>query len=112
MARNKLSPLPRFPPLSQDARPYDLDLSRFLTLQIEDINNQLNRVTEGRISAIYNAETGTPSSVVTLYAQGDFVRNKEPLELGAIGEKYVVMGWINVQTGSAVWVESRILTGN
>lgn len=112
MARNKLPPNPRLPRPPTSDEKYHIDLDRNLTIAFQDIANQVNRLTEGRISAVYNAQTGTPSSVTTMYAQGDFVRNKEPLELGVIGEKYVVTGWINVQTASAVWVESRILTGN
>lgn len=51
--------------------------------------------------------TAAPSSGT--WAQGDKCMNTAPSELGLVGTKYVVIGW--VYSGSA-WLEMRNLTGN
>ena len=72
---------------------------------------QVNLLTEGRLAAIYNAMTAAPTS--DTYAQGDFVRNSAPVEVGTAGSKYVVYGWMCVSGGTpGAWVPCRFLTGN
>lgn len=72
---------------------------------------QINQLAEGRISAVYNALTAPPTG--GMWAQGDFVRNKAPAELGSPGSKYVVHGWQCVSDGTpGTWVQCRFLTGN
>lgn len=68
---------------------------------------QANALAEGRLSAIYNALPSAPTT--GSYAQGDFIRNSTPTELGTASSKYVVFGW--VYDGSA-WLQCRFLTGN
>ena len=82
---------------------------------IEEVRNhavQINKLAEGKIAASYNALPSIPTTAN--HAQGDFIRNTEPEELGSGGSKYVVFGWQYVDTGGGVlgWVEMRFLTGN
>jgi hypothetical protein len=85
----------------------DPDLQRHL----RDVSGQVNALTEGRISAVYNADTSVP--LAGKYDQGDFVRNSAPTELGTTPNKYVIEGWLCVTAGDpATFVEKRFLTGN
>ena len=71
---------------------------------------QINQLAEGRIAAAYNALTTAPTGGT--WAQGDFVRNSAPVELGASPNKYVIHGWQCVSGGTpGTWVECRFLTG-
>lgn len=71
---------------------------------------QINQLAEGRISAAYSALPSAP--VGGTWAQGDFVRNSAPVELGASPNKYVIHGWQCVSGGTpGAWVECRFLTG-
>lgn len=71
----------------------------------------LNLLTDGRLSGTNNATTAAPTSGT--YAQGDFVRNSAPTELGSAGSKYVVLGWLNVAGGTpGTFLPCRALTGN
>lgn len=72
---------------------------------------QVNQLTEGKVSAIYNADTAAPTTGT--HAQGDFIRNSAPVEAGLVGSKYVVFGWVCVSGGTpGTWVQTRYLTGN
>jgi hypothetical protein len=85
----------------------DPDLQRHL----RDVSSQVNALTEGRIAAVYNADTAAP--LAGKFDQGDFVRNKTPTELGSPGSRYVIFGWINVVSGEpGTFVQMRFLTGN
>jgi hypothetical protein len=76
----------------------------------DSLTGQVNGISEGRIASVTNAYTEPP--VAGTYAQGDFVRNSAPAELGTEGAKYVVTGWVCVEAGSpGTWVEQRTLTG-
>jgi hypothetical protein len=68
---------------------------------------QINATSEGRIAGAYNAQTAAPTTGT--YAQGDFIRNSAPTELGSASSKYVIFGWL--YDGSA-WLQCRFLTGN
>lgn len=71
---------------------------------------QVNAVSEGRISGSHNAQEGPPT--MGLYQAGDYIRNSAPRVLGAAGSRYVIKGWICVDSGeSGVWVEDRGITG-
>lgn len=75
------------------------------------ITQQLNLLTEGRVSAVYNAYTAAPTT--GKHNKGDFVRNSEPSELGSASSKYVIIGWVCVTAGEpGTWVQCRCLTGN
>lgn len=81
---------------------------------MEPLIRQLNAISEGQIAGATNAATAPPSAgTTTAYAQGDFVRNSVPTELGTAGAKYVIYGWICVASGSpGTWKQCRFPTGN
>lgn len=71
----------------------------------------INLLTDGRITGTNNASTAAPTGGT--YAQGDFVKNSAPNELGSAGSKYVIDGWTCVVGGTpGTFVERRSLTGN
>ena len=71
----------------------------------------INLMTDGRISGTNNANTAPPTG--DAYAQGDFVRNRTPSELGSSGSKYVIFGWLCLADGTpGTLVQCRFLTGN
>lgn len=72
---------------------------------------QVNAMSEGRLTGAYNAQAAAPTTGA--YAQGDFIRNNAPAELGSAASKYVVTGWICVASGTpGTFVQARVLTGN
>lgn len=100
--------LPTNPALSQQ---WLSQLSTRLTMLFRDVAQQVNGVTEGKVSAITNAYTSYPTSGT--WSQGDFIRNSAPSELGIAGSKYVILGWVCTAAGSpGTWVSCRALTGN
>lgn len=87
------------------------ELVRQLTDLHRQMATQLNQLTEGRLTAVQNADTAAPTAGD--YFQGDFVRNSTPTELGAPGAKYAVFGFQCLVSGSpGTWVEMHYLTGN
>jgi len=99
--------------LSNDARLPQGDDMRGLKQRlyelVRDIVNQVNGLSEGKISACTNAMPAAPTTGV--YAPGDFVRNSAPAELGAAGARFVIEGWLCV-SAPATFVQKRFLTGN
>lgn len=88
-------------------KPVDPDTDLFY----RQVAQQVNGISEGLISASYSALTSIPTSGT--WAQGDFVKNKTPVEAGAVASKYVVIGWICVSSGTpGTWLPARVLTGN
>lgn len=86
-------------------------LKQRLTDLFRDIAQQVNGLSEGRLAATYNAQTGPPTTGT--HARGDFVRNSEPSELGGVGSKYVILGWVCITAGTpGTWAQARALTGN
>lgn len=78
---------------------------------IRKIVAQTNALSEGRIHARHNALAAAPTTGD--YMQGDIVWNSTPTEQGSASSKYVIIGWINVSSGSpGTFVEMRCLTGN
>jgi hypothetical protein len=76
-----------------------------------NVIDQLNNLSEGQVSAATNASTGAPTTGT--YQQGDFIRNSKPSELGSVGSKYVITGWLCTVAGTpGTWVACRSLTGN
>ena len=56
---------------------------------------------------------GTAAPTTGTWAQGDTCRNTSPSEAGAVGSKYVVIGWVCTASGSpGTWLAMRVLTGN
>lgn len=88
-------------------KPVDADTDRWY----RQVSQQVNSLSEGMISARYNALTAAPTGGT--WAQGDFILNKTPSELGTAGSKYVIHGWQCVTGGTpGTWVQCRFLTGN
>lgn len=76
-----------------------------------EIARQVNALSEGKIAASYTASTAAPTTGT--WAQGDFVKNSAPAELGTAGGKYVIDGWKCLVSGTpGTWVQARYLTGN
>ena len=93
----------------------DTDYGRVLNLRLKDILRVLcvrvNGLADGQVSAIDNARTSVPTTGT--FAQGDFVRNSTPSELGTAGNKYCIEGWTCVSGGTpGTFVQKRFLTGN
>lgn len=87
------------------------DLIKTLTKQWRSLAEQLNGISEGRITNNTNAHTTYPTTGD--HTQGDEVKNSNPTELGGAGSKYVIVGWKCVASGSpGTWVQMRTLTGN
>jgi hypothetical protein len=87
---------------------------------IRAVCTQVNNLSEGKLSARYQAQTTHPSTNASVaYAKGDIVWNSDPTEIGSvaagIAAKYVLAGWIVVNPGigpNATWKDIRWLTGN
>lgn len=76
-----------------------------------EIVQQVNGLSEGRISSLYQAAQSAPTTGT--WMQGDFVTNSAPTELGTAPNKYVVLGFICVAAGTpGTWLQARSLTGN
>jgi hypothetical protein len=89
---------------------YDRSLFTEMVRQVEDA---VNRLSEGRIYQNYNASASVPSGTTVAYQIGDKVWNTIPTELGGAGSMYIITGWICIAAGSpGTWREMRVLTGN
>lgn len=85
-------------------------MERKLTDLFRATNVQVNQLTEGTVSAVHSAATAAPTG--GSYAAGDFVRNSAPSELGTVGSKYVITGWLCTVGGTpGTFVQCRALTG-
>jgi hypothetical protein len=97
-------------PLNPDSQ-YDKALARKLVDYFRDMTRKVNGLASGSYNAVDNALTAAPTSGT--WAQGDFVRNSSPSELGAASSMYVIYGFLCVAGGTpGTWVECRFLTGN
>lgn len=75
------------------------------------IQDQVNQLSEGRITPRYAALTAAPTTGE--FQKGDVVWNSSPSELGAGGSKYMVIGWLCTVAGSpGTFLPMRVLTGN
>ena len=76
-----------------------------------EIAVQVNGLSEGSITAAYNATTAAPTTGT--WAQGDHIRNSTPTEAGAASSKYIITGFICTVAGTpGTWLTLRSLTGN
>ena len=92
-----------------DRLPIQYDKGQITDL-FREIQNQVNSLSEGYLSARYNSKAAAP--VIGTYTKGDLVYNNDPAEAGTVGGKYVVMGWICTASGTpGTWKEARVLTG-
>jgi hypothetical protein len=71
---------------------------------------QVNALSEGKAAALYQSAQSVPTTGT--FAQGDFVTNNNPIELGTAGSKYVIRGFICIAGGTpGTFVQCRYLTG-
>ena len=83
---------------------------------IRIICQQVNDLSEGRISARYQAHTAIPAGSAVSYAKGDIVWDSNPTVTASvapgIAASYVRLGWVCVAPGSpGTFKEMRVLTG-
>ena len=72
---------------------------------------KVNGLASGRYSAKDNAASAAPTTGT--WVKGDIVWNSNPTEAGGAGNKYVVLGFVCVTSGTpGTWVQVRTLTGN
>jgi hypothetical protein len=107
----RLDEAPAFPRADQGIVGWVPSFLRSLTAHMVRVAQQVNLLTEGKISAAHAAATAAPTAGE--WVQGDVVRNSAPAEAGSGGSKYVITGWVCTVSGSpGTWVETRSLTGN
>jgi hypothetical protein len=73
--------------------------------------NYLHKVRKSKVEGL---TTATARPYFDTWAQGDYVENIAPTELGSSGTKYVLRGWLCTVSGyasGATWVELRVPTG-
>lgn len=102
-------------PANKIGKPSNLGMAVLVIVEwLKLAQQQINRLSAGSINGSTTASTSPPAPPsVTLYSAGDFIRNSAPTELGAVGSKYVVTGWICTVGGQpGTWVQCRNLTGN
>lgn len=101
-------------PILSEGGSFLFTLQRLFRLIAQVANSTADKVdglAGGRASAVDGKQASIPTTGD--YEQGDFVKNSAPVELGIIGSKFVVEGWLNVAAGSpGTFVECRSLTGN
>lgn len=78
------------------------------------LETQINLLSEGKVTATYNAHTAAPSGSAQPFQWGDFVKNTKPTEVSQTAiANYVVAGWVNTVAGSpGTWEECRFLTSD
>lgn len=83
---------------------------------IRTICGQVNNLSEGKISARYNAQSTVPSGTAVAYATGDFVPDSNCTVRASVAPgvaaSYVRLGWVCIASGTpGTFVEARVLTG-
>lgn len=90
---------------------YDLQLNKKLYDTLRPLFTKVNGLAAGSFGVLDGTATAAPT--VGTFAQGDTVRNSNPVEAGAVSSKYVVIGWICTVAGTpGTWLPMRTLTGN
>jgi hypothetical protein len=79
-------------------------------LWYRQVAQQVNGLSEGRISALYQTVQSVPT--VGDYSVGDFVSNASVTELGTAGNKYIIHGWKCSSVSPLTFLQCRFLTGN
>jgi hypothetical protein len=83
-----------------------------MTEMVRQIEDAINRLSEGRIYQNYNAASAAPSGSTVAYQLGDFIKNLSPTPTGGAGSEYVILGWVCTAAGSpGTFEEVRTLTG-
>jgi hypothetical protein len=74
-----------------------------------EVATHINNTSEGRSSGRSSRATVPVGGTAF---KGDIVYNETPTELGSVGAKYILLGWICVVSGTPpTWKEMRVLTG-
>lgn len=85
------------------------ELANSLGQYWRDMAAQVNASFDGRIAAKLALDAAPTTGT---WAIGDFVRNTTPAEAGSSPDKYIILGWVCVASGSpGTWKECRVLTG-
>lgn len=78
---------------------------------IASIQDKLNLLAEGRISARHFTSSSIPTT--GSFAQDDIIWKSSVSEEGSASSKYVIIGWVCTVAGSpGTLLEMRVLTGN
>lgn len=84
-----------------------------MTEMVRQVEDAINRISEGRIYQSYNASATAPTGDTVSYQLGDYVKNLTPTELGSAGSMYIILGFVCIAAGNpGTWREVRVLTGN
>lgn len=79
---------------------------------LNKVVDQLNNLSDDKITANTSAYTAAPIGPNQPYTQGDFIKNVNVSVLGTAGSQYVILGWVCVKSGApGTWVQCRTLTG-
>jgi hypothetical protein len=85
-------------------------LTRRLNELMRQVQQQVNNLSDGRVSAVNNAQSSVPTTGT--WQRGDFVLNTAPTPLGEAGNQYIIDGWKCVYGGTpGTWVEYRVSVG-
>lgn len=91
--------------LTKNQLPYEYNRNNLVQL-FQRIDDQVNGITEGKLTAVTNARAAAPTTGT--FAVGDFVRNTTPTNSGGS----IIFGWECVTAGTpGTWVECRFATG-
>lgn len=91
--------------------PYQQSLNRTLVDIFRAIAQKVNQTADGRFAARDLTAASVPTT--GMYAKGDFVANSNPVELGSVGSRFVVEGWLCLVGGTpGTFVEKRFTKGN
>lgn len=97
--------------------PADYDKQAFTEI-IRAVCNQVNQLSEGQITARYQAQSSVPTGTGVSYQVGDIIWDSNQTVRGSvapgIAASYVREGWICTAPGTgatATFVEKRVLTG-
>jgi hypothetical protein len=83
-----------------------------MTEMVRQIEDAINRLSEGRIYQNYNAASAAPTGSTVSYQLGDFIKNLSPTPTGSPGSEYIVLGFVCTAAGTpGTFEEVRVLTG-
>lgn len=91
--------------------PYLEDLDFALQRELKGIALRHDLIASGMIEGTTGRGTSAPTTGT--WAQGDYIKNSNPSELGSAGSKYWIRGWwCSVGGTPGTWLQDRGLTGN
>jgi len=91
-----------------------------LLLVLNNMADQLDGLSSGRLSAKWNAASAPPTGGTTTnptgiipglnYGKGDYIPFTNPSVVAANGHNYVLMGWVCTQAGTAGSTNAPVFT--